>query len=121
MQGWIYEEREISNVRTTNNLLVRILVAKVEDHKRLDTILRSLPVVQDDPEWRCRTWIASALAELAKDGKPVGISQLEWEKIELIARQYVAQKAAAGRYQRSEVLLKPKSTWDMLENKETVS
>jgi hypothetical protein len=93
----------------------------VEDQKRLTAILRSIPVVQNDPNWRCRSWIASALAELAKDGKAVGTSQLKWEKVEMTARQYVAQKAAAGRYQRAEQTLLPKPTWNMLENKEAVA
>ncbi|KAI5369202.1 hypothetical protein Slin14017_G000810 [Septoria linicola] len=120
-QGWKYEEAELHNVRTTNNLLARILIAKVEDHERLVAILRSIPIVQNDPNWRCRSWIANALAELAKDDKAVGTSQLNWAVVEMTARQYVARKTAAGRYQRAEDMLKPKPTWDMLENKETVA
>lgn len=120
-QGWKYEEVELDNVRSTNSLLARILIAKVEDLSRRVAILRSVPVVQNDTNWRCRTWIANALSALARDGKAVGTSQLDWEKIEATARQYVAQKAAAGRYQRVEDLLKPKPTWDMLEDKEVVA
>jgi len=61
------------------------------------------------------------LAELARDGKAVGTSQLDWEVVEATARQYVARKAAAGRYERVEDVLKPKPTWDMLEGQETVA
>lgn len=121
MDGWQYEEVALKNVRTTASLLARIVVAKVEDQKRLTEILRNIPIVQNDPNWRCRSWIASSLAELAKDGKAVGTSQLEWEKVEMTARQYVAQKAAAGRYQRREQAILPKPTWNMLENKEAVA
>lgn len=120
-EGWKYEEVELDNVRNTNSLLARVLIAKVEDLQRLITILRSVPVVQDDPNWRCRTWIATALSVLKRDGRAVGTSQLNCETIEATARQYVAQNAPAGRYQRVEDLLKPKPTWDMLENKETTS
>nr|GFD58493.1 hypothetical protein [Tanacetum cinerariifolium] len=77
--------------------------------------------VQNDPNWRCRSWIANAWEKLAKDAKAVGTSQLNWAEVEVTARQYVARKAAAGRYQRAEDMLKPKPTWDMLENKETVT
>jgi hypothetical protein len=77
--GWQYEEVELRDVRTTTSLLARIVVAKVEDQKRLMAILRKIPVVQNDANWRCRSWIASALAELTKDGKAVGTSQLGWE------------------------------------------
>jgi hypothetical protein len=59
------------------------------------------------------------LAEIARDGKAVGTSELDWQKIEATVRQYVGEKAAAGRYQNAADMLKPKPTWDMLENKET--
>jgi hypothetical protein len=92
------------------SLPARIVVTKVEeDQKRLTAILRNIPVVQKDPNWICRSCIASALAELTKDGRAVGTSQLECENVEMTARQCVAQRAAARRYQRAEkaLLLKP--------------
>lgn len=120
LEGWQYEENELSDVRITTRLLARFLVAKVEDHTRLVAILRSIPVVQNDPNWRCRTWIANALAELAKDSTAIGTSQLDWAQIETTARQYVGKKAAAGRYDVADDMLKPKPTFDMLANKETI-
>ncbi|KAF2765593.1 hypothetical protein EJ03DRAFT_345601 [Teratosphaeria nubilosa] len=119
--GWKYEEVGLKNVRSTITLLTRILIAKVEYERRLVEIMRSQPVIQDDPNWRCRTWIASVLKELARDGKAVGTSQLDWETVEATARQCVASKTADGRYQRYEDLLKRKPTWDMLEIKETMT
>ncbi|CAO2657606.1 Nn.00g037320.m01.CDS01 [Neocucurbitaria sp. VM-36] len=118
--GWTYEEIPLENVRATNSLLARILIAKIEDEQRLIALLRQLPVVQGDPNWRCRTWVASALAEIAKDGKCVGTAELNWQKIEAFARQYVADKTASGRYRSAADMLEPKPTWDMLENKESV-
>ncbi|KAF2264793.1 hypothetical protein CC78DRAFT_553322 [Lojkania enalia] len=108
--GWTYEEIPLENVRTTNNLLARILIAKIEDEQRLIALFRRLPVVQGDSNWRCRTWVASALAEIAKDGKC----------IEAFARRYVGDKTASGRYRSAADMLKPKPTWDMLENRERV-
>lgn len=119
--GWRYEELEVNNVRTTVNLLARIVIAKVEDPERLATILRNLPVIQNNRAWRCNTWIQSARVQLANDGRAVGASQLDWEKVETAARRYVAQKTAAGRYKRGEDLLKPKPTLDLMENKETAA
>ncbi|KAJ2991012.1 hypothetical protein NUW58_g2681 [Xylaria curta] len=119
--GWEYEEILLENVRTTHALLARILIAKIEDEQRLIALLRRLPVIQGDSNWRCRSWIASALAEIAKDGKCVGTAELDWQKIEAFARQYVGAKTTSGRYQSAEDLLKPKPTWDMLGNKESVS
>lgn len=118
--GWTYEEIPLENVRATNSLLARILIAKIEDEQRLIALFRRLPVLQDDPNWRCRTWIASALVEIAKDGKCVGTAELNWQKIEAVARQYVDHKTASGRYRSAADLMKPKPTWDMLENKESV-
>ncbi|KAF2478356.1 uncharacterized protein BDR25DRAFT_321371 [Lindgomyces ingoldianus] len=118
--GWTYEEIPLENVQTTIRLLARILIAKIEDEQRLITLLRRLPVVQGDSNWRCRTWVASALAEIAKDGKCVGTAELDWQKIEACARRYVGDKTASGRYRSAADLSKPKPTWDMLENKESV-
>lgn len=117
---WTYEEAPLANVKSTNNLLARIVIAKVEDQKRLVEILRSTPIVQNDPNWRCRTWVADALLRLAEDGRAVGTSVLEWEKIEAVAREYVARKTATGRYLGAADMAMPKPTWDMLEEKEVV-
>lgn len=76
--------------------------------------------MQGDVSWRCRTWVASALAEIAKDGKCVGTAELDWEKIEAFARQYVRDKTASGRYMSAADILAPKPTWDMLEHTERV-
>lgn len=40
-QGWVYEEAELRNVRTTRNLLVRILIAKVTDEERLAKVFQT--------------------------------------------------------------------------------
>ncbi|QPH18139.1 hypothetical protein C2857_003121 [Epichloe festucae Fl1] len=118
--GWVYEEHELPNVRNTNNLLARIMIAKVEDEERLEKIFRNTSVVQDDPDWRCRTWMADALSRIEKDGKAAGTAQLDWEKIERKARRYVKKKADQGRYIDLEAVSQPKPTWDMLEGVETV-
>ncbi|KAH9885939.1 hypothetical protein F4778DRAFT_492355 [Xylariomycetidae sp. FL2044] len=118
--GWMYEEKPLDNVRNTHNLLGRMLVAKITDEQRLIQIMRSTPVTQNDPNWRCRTWMADVLANLAADGRAVGTSQLSWAEIESQARDYIGRKTAAGRYATSELLQKPKPTWDMLEGRETV-
>ncbi|KAH9830695.1 hypothetical protein Tdes44962_MAKER09006 [Teratosphaeria destructans] len=111
----------VPNVRGTSNLLARVLIAKITDPKRLVEILRSQPLVQNGPDWRCRTWVASVLKALAKDGTAVGTSRLNWETVEATSRRYVASEIAEGRYEHSDDLFRPKPTWDMLEDKETVT
>ncbi|KAL8285895.1 hypothetical protein RB597_002803 [Gaeumannomyces tritici] len=119
VRGWIYEERQLDNVRSTASLLTRIVIAKITDEQRLVEILRNNPVVQHDPNWRCRTWVAQALRAIEQDGKCVGSAVLDWETIEATAREYTATKAGEGRFDTGDMLM-PKPTWDMLENREVV-
>ena len=111
----------VDDVRSAVNLLARILIAKVEDVDRLTIILDRVPIIQDDPKWRCRSWIASALEAIAKDGKAVGTSELDWTRIEEFGRRYTAKKTAASRYMQLNLLEGPRPTWDILENKEIVA
>ncbi len=121
LRGWTYEETKLQNVKSTNNLLARIRVAKIEDEKRLLEILRETPLVQDDPEFRCRTWMADVLSRIANsESSAVGTSELDWSRIEQKARRYVEKKAASGRYLEADQALESKPTWDMMEQKEIV-
>ena len=112
---------ELQNVQGTNTLLVRVVIGKITNLRRLLQTLRSVPVVQNDPGWRCRSWCADALAALARDGQALGTSVLDWQRIEEIARRYVREKTTQGRFNNSALLLRPKPTWDLLENKEVVA
>jgi phosphoribosylaminoimidazole-succinocarboxamide synthase len=107
-------------VQTTGTLLIRVMIAKVEDEKRLTYIFRTTPVIQGDPNWYCCTWVADVLSRMAKDGKSVGTAQLDWSKIEAVARNYVAGKSAVGRYDDANTLLLPRPTWDIIEGREIV-
>lgn len=121
MTGWEYEAVPLRNVANTTTLLARILVAKIIDKARLVGIFETTPVVQNDPNWRCRTWIAEVLRRIADDGKTVGTGVLDWTRIESAARQYVANKTASGRYAHASRLLGPKPTWDMITGTELVA
>ncbi|PQK16046.1 hypothetical protein BB8028_0006g03670 [Beauveria bassiana] len=119
LQGWAYEEVGLRNVKATNTLLARIVIAKIEDKKRLLRLLRETRVVQNDPNFRCRTWVSDALLRIS-NSKPsvVGTSELDWDKIERKARRYVEKKTAAGRYLEADRMLDPKPTWNLMEEKE---
>ncbi|KAG5937447.1 hypothetical protein E4U53_008192 [Claviceps sorghi] len=120
--GWFYDETKLQNVGCTVNLLVRILVAKIEDEKGLLKILRDTPVIQDDPSFTCRTWLADALMRISKaEPKVTGTSQLDWNKIETKGRRYVEEKVAAGRYRDKAQALGPKPTWDITSQKEIIA
>ncbi|KAK8877672.1 hypothetical protein PGQ11_002618 [Apiospora arundinis] len=117
---WVFEALRLENVRSTATLLVRVVIAKIADERRLIQLLRQVPVVQDDPEWRCRTWVAQALRAIERDGHCVSSAVLDWPIIEAKAREYAAAKAAAGRYGLGKDMLAPKPTYDILERRETV-
>lgn len=116
--GWTFEETPVDDVGVATNLLARLTIAKIKDEKRLVEILRGTTVVQDDPEWRCRTWVSEVLTRLAEDGTVVGTGWLEWDDIEALARQYVMKKSAAGRYAEMKELA---PTWSLVDGKETVA
>ncbi|OAQ68692.1 hypothetical protein VFPPC_13719 [Pochonia chlamydosporia 170] len=100
-KGWVYEEREVRDVQNTTTLLARITIAKIVDEQRLVDIIRTAPVIRGDANWRCRTWVAEVLSRLAEDGAAVGsAAELNWEKIESVAREYVGRKTVEGRYER---------------------
>ena len=115
--------RTTKNVQGTNTLLVRVMIG--ENYK----LTTSAPNASKcslwfriiDPGWRCRSWCADALAALARDGQALGTSVLDWWRIEEIARRYVREKTTQGRFNNSALLLRPKPTWDLLENKEVVA
>ncbi|KAI1480122.1 hypothetical protein F4774DRAFT_409280 [Daldinia eschscholtzii] len=117
---WIYEDQSLKNIKSTINLLARVRIAKITDETRLLDIFRNTPIVQNDPDFNCRSWLIDALSRVADDGKAVGRAELEWEKIEQTARGYVGEKAASGRYDMGQDMAAPKPTWDLLEEKELV-
>jgi len=62
---WIYEPYLLSDVQESIDPLGRILTGKIEDEQRLATIIKSIPVVQHDPEYWCRPWVAEVQKALA--------------------------------------------------------
>ncbi|KAI0834313.1 hypothetical protein F5Y06DRAFT_157148 [Hypoxylon sp. FL0890] len=117
---WKFEEVPVRNVRATITLLVRVVIAKVQNEKRLVDIFRNTPVVQNDPNFNSRSWAIDALSRIAQDGKAVGTAVLDWEKIEEQAHKYVREKIEAGRYESGQDMTRPKPTWDLLEGRELV-
>lgn len=105
-------------MKNTLNLLARVLIAKVEDEKRLFQVLRNVPIIQGDDNWRCRHWVIDAIAALDADGKAVGTSILEWQTIQSAGEEFVRKKLAAGRYEEN--LSGPRPLFDLLNGKEVV-
>ena len=82
-------------------LLTRVIIGKVTDNARLATTIASVPLVQDNPAWTCRTWVRDAIAALEADERSLGTRVTDWQKIEQAANDYVAQKRQQRRYDGS--------------------
>ncbi len=71
---WEYENRRIF-MAPTAMILVRIVVAKIEDMRRLTSIMESVPIRGDQPGWKCVEWLREALEMLGNDKKALGTSE----------------------------------------------
>ena len=118
---WEYEELEIS-ISPTRMILVRVTVAKVIKWERMEQILRAVPIVQNDPNWTCRTWVRDALANLVADEGVLGTSVSDWTTVEITCKRYVREKKDQHRFDgQVQWDMEKVPTWDLIENKETVA
>lgn len=85
----------------------------------MEASLQHVPVIQDDPAWRCRTWLRNPLAQLTKD-RILGTGVLDWDTVERLCLFYVERKKREGRFQNTPI---PEGvpTYDLIEKKELVS
>jgi hypothetical protein len=58
---WVYEDRPLTNAQHSISLVGRILIGKIENEERLIRIIKETPIVQHNPNRRCRTWCADVL------------------------------------------------------------
>jgi hypothetical protein len=119
---WKYEEVDIP-MAPTSMLLVRIMVGKVKNMGRLQSIFERTPVRPEVEGWNCVGWVKEALLAAMKDGKALGSCAGEsWESIRDVAMWYVEQKKAAHRFDGTVSFDSSKAaTWDMLEGVELIS
>ncbi|RWA06726.1 hypothetical protein EKO27_g8374 [Xylaria grammica] len=117
---WTYEEKAIT-LRPTAMLLVRIVIAKVLDNKRLQAILQGIPIRSDTRDWNCVGWVQEAWEALVQDGRALGTSAKSWAAVRDTAMSYVARKKAAHRFDgQGDYDYTRAATWDMLDGKELV-
>jgi len=117
---WYFEERDCP-LAPMNMLLVRIMVAKVEDNSRLISILRSTPIRQGERGWNCVWWFEEALEKLERDGKALGTSVTEWGKVRDGMMTYCQRKKDEHCFDGKENFDMSKvPMYDLIEQKETV-
>jgi hypothetical protein len=117
---WYFEESSCP-LTPANMLLVRIMIAKVEDNRQLVSILRSTPVRQGEPRWNCVSWLKEALVKLHADKKALGTSVTDWETVRDGAMTYCQKKKDEHCFDgKGDFKLRKVPTYDLIEQKEVV-
>lgn len=119
---WYFEARETSFTPTAM-ILVRVLVAKIEDGGKLLDTMKSTPIRQDQQGWNCVHWIKETLATLQNQQgkKALGTGVVDWPTVRNSVMTYCQRKKAEhrfdgkGNYDTSKV-----PTFDLIERKEIV-
>ncbi|EQL02867.1 hypothetical protein G6O67_003290 [Ophiocordyceps sinensis] len=115
---WEYEERDAA-AGTTSMLLVRVLVAKVRDVRRLRDIFEATPLRPDTHGWNCVAWVREALVAAMDDGRALGTCARDWKSVRNTAMWYIRVKKAVHRFDGSVSFDPDKvATWNMLERSE---
>lgn len=103
----------------TNKLLVRILVGKVKNKGRLETLFQSTPIRSNVDGWNCVEWVKEALESAGQDREALGTSITRWQSVRDTAMWYVESKHKAGRF-GEHYNAKEAPTWDMLGGSELI-
>lgn len=124
---WVFEERDIG-MNPTAMILVRVVVGKVASLKKVEEVLREVPVCGDEPGWNCVRWLGEALERLRADPKALSSSScppVGWEVASGAAMEYVRRKegehrfdgqASPGRFDMNRV-----ATYDLLRGEEVIA
>ncbi|RAL17364.1 uncharacterized protein BO97DRAFT_409809 [Aspergillus homomorphus CBS 101889] len=94
---WRLEERPCG-LLMTSMLLVRVMIAKIENRARLAEILRRTPIRQGQAGWNCVSWVKEALERLTAKWKVLGTNVVEWETVRHAAMDYCQQKKNQHRF-----------------------
>lgn len=121
--GWEYHTSILDDASSTLQLLARVLVAKVDDKKKLAEVFKNVEVKGSVAGWNCRAWAKAAWQAAVESGALSSNKKhthLTWAQIEEKTKEYVAEKKLEGRYGTGQDMNAPKPTFDMLQDKETL-
>jgi hypothetical protein len=102
-------------------LLVRVMIGKVKDRRRLAEILRQTPIRDRETGWTCVSWIKAALERIQADNQVLGTSVVDWEAVSKTAMTYCQQKKDERRFNRHggfDTIKAP--TYDVINQMETI-
>lgn len=118
---WVFEELTIS-MMPTQMILVRIMLAKIEQADRLRQLLRQIPIRQGEEGWNCVLWVKEALDNLERSKDVIGTCVLDWESVREAALSYCQKKKdqhrfdGKGKFDTSQV-----PTYDLIQGKESIA
>lgn len=117
--AWRFEEVDCS-LGSTDMLLVRMLVAKVENRDQVSNVLRNTPIRQGTNDWNCVHWMHEALKRLDADSMALGTRVTEWGSVRGIIK-YCQKKEDEHRFDgKGNFDMSKVPTYDLLKQKETV-
>ncbi|KAK1988415.1 hypothetical protein LZ30DRAFT_20775 [Colletotrichum cereale] len=103
----------------TSMLLIRVVIAKIKDMRRLQSIFENRPLRPEVEGWNCVGWVKEGLEAVLRDGNALGTSVVDWKSVRDIAMWYVEKKKAEHRFAGASHYDHSKApTWDMLCGKE---
>ncbi|KAF2007406.1 hypothetical protein P154DRAFT_420169 [Amniculicola lignicola CBS 123094] len=118
--AWLFEERE-TTLSATSMLLVRVMIAKVENKDRFIYIIRNTPIRQGVEGWNCVGWVQEALQSLEADGKALGTGVTEWTKVRNAVMEYCQRKKDEHRFDgQGNYDMTKAPTYDLVERKERI-
>ena len=118
---WNYEKRDV-RLGATRQLLVRVMIGKIDDEKRLLEIFEKVPIRADsDPDWNCVIWVKEALEALGRDDQALKSGVTDWIRVRDSAMTYCQQKRDDRRWDRPDDFDMTKApTYDLLKDKEMI-
>ncbi|TEA14215.1 hypothetical protein C8034_v003665 [Colletotrichum sidae] len=115
---WQYESKKVT-MAPISMLLIRIVIAKVEDKHRLVSIFDETPLRPEVSGWNCVAWVEEGFDRVLQDGRTIGTSADSWKSVRDTAMWYVTKKKAEHRFDGTGTYDPTKApTWDMLESRE---
>ncbi|KAK1656971.1 hypothetical protein BDP55DRAFT_568275 [Colletotrichum godetiae] len=115
---WVYENRETS-LAPTSMLLIRVVIAKVKDKSRLQSIFEDTPLRPEVEGWNCVGWAKESFETALRDGNALGTSADNWKLVRDTVMWYIEKKKAEHRFDGTSDYDPTKApTWDMLDNRE---
>jgi hypothetical protein len=117
---WYFEERDVP-LAPTSMLLVRIMIGKIENKERLLNVLRNTPIRKGQLGWNCVGWVKEALEGLKADGRALGTSMIDWDRVRNESMGYCQKKKDEHRFDgKGNFDMHKAATYDLIEGKETI-